>query len=109
METFEFGDKVTSAKWLNNEPNIVLASDHRGRVTVVNEGGKVIQLVHVSFLTKIANPIPLCVMKPSKRDREFSSRLITLADSVNSLLAMFPQPVEEDTEPESKFNFKDSI
>ena len=109
MDTLKFGDKVTSARWLNNEPHLVITSDHRGRVTVVNEGGKVIQLIHVSFLAKIEEPVPVCVMKPSKRDKEFSTRLNNLADAVDTLLAMFPKHVKEETEPESKFNFKDSI
>lgn len=109
MDTFKFGDKVTSTKWLNDEPNIVLASDHKGRVTVVNEGGRVIQLVHASLLKKEEEPISVCITKPSRRDKEFATRLNNLAEAVKALLVMFPQHAEEETEPESKFNFKDSI
>ena len=106
--TFNFGDKVTSERWLENEEHLVLSEGRMGGVSVVNSRGGV-QIVHCSFLTRIEKSVITYTQRLSKAEEQFKVRLDNLENSVDTILAGFPKRVKADTEPESKFNFKDSI
>ena len=97
MTTFKFGDKVTNVKWLKNEKHIVLNEGIRGGVTVASSRGEV-QIVHHTYLTMLEEGVTPYPEKLPKTEEEFRIKLNNLQDSVDTLLARFPEPVKEETE-----------
>ena len=91
--TFKFGEEVTSNRWANDERRLVLNEGEMGGVTVANDRGEV-QIVHSTFLTKVAEPVDTYTEKLSKVDEEFRIKLNNLEDSVGVLLAAFPRRVK---------------